>query len=184
MMTSNSKPDIFIGVDPGGTVKGNGVAVWLHHFIEGNRMNPFDLMDLIIKYQQKYTVIVALEDISSKGTWSATKATNDKTRRAAASRIGQPKYAQIVVEQLCERLGVRVVKYKPSSKWKGKTNKPNLRGQERIKEKLRCKLEVAEFVTKSKFTGRTNDDVRSAAYFAFKCENETKYIKGKNKNAK
>lgn len=71
-----------------------------------------------------------------------------KVQQSLARRLGICQQSQVEIERLAESMGVPVVHHKISKKWKDQSGK-------------------AEFERLTGWTGRSNEDTRSAAYFGF-----------------
>lgn len=139
--------DYVIGIDPGAT-KGHGVATYEDGvLIDLSMMNLMQLMEHLNHLGN--VPVVHIEDLmSQKGNWH-TKNQGQQASAKTGEHLGYCKWAQVEVERLCEYLGIKVVKHRVSRQWKcTKVGRP-------IFEKA------------TGWTGNSNEDKRSAAYFGF-----------------
>ena len=144
---------ITFGIDPDS--KKHGVSIYKDGKLVDLIMNDtIELMCTIKMWQESIDfnskIILHIEDVNgvSAAFMARDKKTNINVKLKMAQQIGQCKQAQIEVERLCDFLGVEVVKHKISKMWKNQDGK-----------------KVFERVTG--WTGRSNEDSRSAAYFGW-----------------
>jgi hypothetical protein len=136
--------NIVIGIDPDS--KAHGVAV----YADGELV---DLRCMTLLEVMEYTEwggleVVHIENVcgTSASFMARDKKSNQNVKLKMAQHIGQCKQAQIELERLFEHLGIKVVKHKISKMWK--------------KDKKQFELVTG-------WTGRSNEDTRSAAYFGW-----------------
>lgn len=139
---------IIIGIDPDSSK--HGVAVYrdgkLDHL--GSRQ-LFGLFDLIKMLKGEGRVQIHIEDVCAiNATFSKQFVKNRRAETTISRSVGMCQQAQAEVERMAEYLGVPVVKHPISSKWKdAATGKPIL--------------------AKLGWSGQSNEDTRSAAYFGY-----------------
>lgn len=94
-------------------------------------------------------LIVSMEDVmSNTSTFRAGRAKNKAVSSKMGHAIGRLYQSQKVLIEMLDDLGVRYVTYPPSSYWKSQSGK-------------------RQFEKITGWTGRSNEDTRSAAYFGF-----------------
>ena len=143
-----------IGIDPDS--KKHGVAIY-----EDGRRDRLDMMDLmqLMTYIQNLNermpfgewIDVHIEDVASQNFMYQKHRTNSrKIDESITRRVGMCQQAQIEVERMIDHLigGSHITKHRPSKSWKDKNGK-------------------AQFEKVTGWTGRSNEDTRSAAYFGF-----------------
>lgn len=142
-----------LGIDPDS--KKHGVAIYKDGVLDDLLMNNLmNLMDTIVTIQGLIdfdsSIVVHIEDVNgvSASFMARDKKSNINVRLKMAQQIGGCKQAQLEVERLCEYLNVPVVKHKISKQWKNQDGK-------QMFERL------------TGWTGRSNEDSRSAAYFGY-----------------
>ena len=147
---------VIIGIDPDATA--HGVAVYIDGKLEKlallNLMEVYGLLESDYFSDLDYSFFEChIEDVNAV---SAAFGARDKKRDGGihvklkmAQDIGQCKQAQIEVERMCEHLGIKVVKHKISNQWKSPRE-----GKK-------------QFEQVTGWTGRSNEDKRSAAYFGW-----------------
>jgi len=136
-----------IGIDPDSNR--HGVAeYWDGELVNLHSMRLMDLRDLLEDIKPRNEIEIHIEDVcAKKATWHA----KDKTaavKATADQRVGMCKQAQREVEYLAEYLGIKIVKHTISKRWKSQREK-------------------TQFEKVTGWTGRSNEDTRSAAYFGF-----------------
>ena len=134
-----------IGCDP--DVDGKGFAIY-----EGKVLIKFETLSLIQLYGfiedlrcHYFTEHIELhiEDLhSNKGCWTGGGS-------GGARKVGRCEQMQLEVERVFEHFGIKIVRYKVSSKWK------------------KGPAELNQFQKLTGWTTRTNEDKRSAAYFGY-----------------
>ena len=140
--------NIVLGCDPDS--KAHGVAV----YIDGKliELRSFSLMEL-----QRYieedcrgsgSIEIHIEDVCGVSAAFRARDTNARIsiQLKMAQHIGMCKQAQVEVERMAESNGVKVTKYKISKMWK--------------KDK-------AQFEKVTGWSGRSNEDTRSASWFGY-----------------
>ena len=137
-----------IGIDPGST-KGHGVSTYKNgELIELRMCNLIQLMQYLQGFNPD-EVAIHLEDVySSKGAYRVSPKDSKASAAAKGRSIGRCDWAQVEVERLCEHFGIKLVKHRISKCWKDKNGK-------------------AQFEKVTSWTGRSNEDTRSAAYFGW-----------------
>lgn len=137
---------IIIGIDPDS--KSHGFAAY-----SGGKLQILECKTLleIIEFTKQFFVSdieVHIEDVNgvSAAFMARDKKANIHIKLKMAQSIGMCKQSQIELERLFESKGIKVVKHKISKMWK--------------KDK-------AQFEKITGWTGRSNEDTRSAAYFGF-----------------
>ncbi len=143
--------NITVGCDPDS--KAHGVAIYVNGSLK--ELHTIPLIKLMGKLHELQgnidaNITMHIEDVNgvSAAFMGRDKKSNINVKLKMAQQIGQCKQAQIEVERLCEHLGIEVVKHKISKQWKDANGK-----------------KVFERVTG--WTGRSNEDSRSAAYFGY-----------------
>ncbi len=141
---------IIIGVDPDS--KAHGVAVYK----DGNLKGLYSLSMVALcncirtEKERNSSIELHIEDVNavSAAFNARDKRTNIHVKLKMAQHIGMCKQAQIEVERWCEHYDVKVVKHPISKMWKNQTGKK-------------------QFESVTGWTGRSNEDSRSGAYFGF-----------------
>ena len=141
-----------IGIDPDSSK--HGVAIYKDSVLEDLLMNDLmSLMDNIVTIRGRIdfyaTIEVHIENVCGQNAAFAKKGVANSRAGTAVNRsVGKCQQAQLEVERLCEYLGVPVVKHGISKQWKDANGK-----------------KVFERVTG--WTGRSNEDSRSAAFMGY-----------------
>ncbi|GAL18549.1 hypothetical protein JCM19235_1972 [Vibrio maritimus] len=137
-----------IGVDP------DSAGVPMARYLNGKLMNLatvplIDFYKLLLEIQEAGDhVEIHIENVCASNAVFSDKETDNKRKRSAIGvSIGRCQQAQIEVERMAEGIGVPVYRHKQSSAWK------DGRGA------------TALFKAATGWTGRSNPDTRSAAYF-------------------
>jgi len=140
---------IVIGIDPDS--KAHGVAVYQDG--ELTSLANMDFMQIFRGLVRPYgsspeNYEIHIEDVNgvSAAFNARDKKTNINVKLKMAQHIGMCKQSQIELERLFEYYGVKVVKHKISKMWK--------------KDK-------SQFEKITGWSGRSNEDTRSAAYFGW-----------------
>jgi len=138
-----------IGIDPDS--KAHGVAYYTNGKLEA--LAPLSLIELMTELEHSYedeyeSVTVHMEDVCAnsavfRGGHSV------RVQQSLARRLGMCQQSQVELERLFAYYGIKVVKHKISKKWKD------------------AKSGKAEFERLTGWTGRSNEDTRSAAWFGF-----------------
>jgi len=141
---------IIIGVDPDSSK--HGVAVYYDGKLEElDSLTLMDLHQLIddnlidIANDLNFDIEVHIEDVCANNAVFRTGG-NAKVNMSIARRLGMVQQSQTEVERLIDTWDIKLVKHKISKMWK--------------KDK-------AQFEKITGWTGRSNEDTRSAAYFGF-----------------
>tara|TARA_R100000963_G_C4562870_1_gene51003 strand:+ start:53 stop:493 length:441 start_codon:yes stop_codon:yes gene_type:complete len=139
---------IIIGIDPDS--KAHGVAIYSGKDLLTLKSMP--LMELISELRHyalgDYDLTVNIEDVSgvSAAFNARDRETNINVKLKMAQHIGMCKQSQAELERVCEWYKIKVVKHKISKTWK--------------KDKV-------QFEKITGWSGRSNEDTRSAAYFGW-----------------
>lgn len=137
---------IIIGCDP----DSNKSGIAMYHCGELKYLECMPLVAIYRMFAQRDTDRVAfgyecelhIEDLhSNKGFWH-------KGGSGAARKVGRCEQVQVEIERMAEHFGIKVVRHKVSKKWKDQAGKK-------------------EFERNTGWTGRSNEDTRSAAWFGF-----------------
>ena len=145
---------LIIGCDP--DVDGKGFAIY-----EGNvltALRAFTLIELIPFFRDDcgYEIELHIEDVaansSSQFNWvklpQKDKRKQDAINAKISEKVGRCKQAQLEVEKIAEHFDIKIVRHKVSKKWK------DVAGRK-------------EFERLTGWTGRSNPDTRSAAWFGY-----------------
>lgn len=144
---------IIIGIDPDSDK--HGVAIYRNGKLEDLLMNDLmNLMDTLTTTQlrecESTSIVVHIENVCGNNTSSFNQ--SSKFSRGVNSKIsekvGMCKQAQKEVEKLCKHLGIEVVHHRVSKQWKSGPSK-------------------SVFKSVTGWTGKSNEDNRSAAYFGW-----------------
>lgn len=143
-----------IGIDPDS--KKHGMALYAFgELVRLESMRLVDVMQMIeadFNREEMNLIEVHIEDVNRvSAAFGARdkKRDNIHIRLKMAQHIGQCKQAQLEVERLFEFYQIPVFKHKLSKKWKN------------------AQSGKAEFERLTGWSGRSNEDTRSAAYFGF-----------------
>ena len=131
---------IILGIDPDS--KAHGVAVYIDGVLTGLKSMP--LMEIMEFMEGLSDITVHIEDVCANNA-----VFNPKSKAEAKARgrtLGMCQQAQIELQRFFEHAGVKVVKHKISKVWK--------------KDK-------AQFERVTGWSGRSNEDTRSAAFFGY-----------------
>lgn len=139
---------IIIGIDPDS--KKHGVAIY-----RGEKLSLlcslqlFDLYELTTELQAEDKVQIHIEDVCAiNATFNKQFVKNRRAETTVSRSLGMCQQSQAELERMAEYLGVEVVKHPISSKWKDAST-----GNAILK--------------KLGWTGKSNEDTRSAAYFGY-----------------
>lgn len=134
-----------IGVDP--DVDKHGVAIYSNGKLsELLNLNTLELYDLIKPMVGAADIVLHVENVKGiKAVWH-NKGGNKKSFGGTSQNVGKNKHAQTCIEQLAAHLDIPIKLYKPCSHWKDTSQK-------------------ALFERATGWTGSSNKDNRSAAYF-------------------
>jgi hypothetical protein len=133
--------NIIIGIDPDS--KAHGVAIYVNGDLA--ELHNLTLVEMLKYIPITENTIIHMEDVCANNGIFRT-GNNKKIQMSIARRLGMVQQSQAELERLFKYHEIKVVKHKISKKWK--------------KEK-------AEFEKVTGWTGRSNEDTRSAAYFGF-----------------
>ena len=141
---------IIIGIDPDS--KAHGVAVYVDGKLTILKSLTLEQILFLIHTEPKpminQDIEFHIEDVNgvSAAFNARDKRTNINVKLKMAQHIGMCKQSQIELERFLHHYGIKVVKHKISKIWK--------------KDK-------AQFEKVTGWTGRSNEDTRSAAYFGW-----------------
>lgn len=138
---------IIIGVDPDS--KAHGVAVY-----EGGKLLTLKCMDLFeflmlidVGGSKAKTITVHIENVCGmNAVFRQRQSKNASVSMKMSNSVGKCQQSQIELERICKHLNIKVVQHKISKIWK--------------KDK-------AQFEKVTGWTGKSNEDTRSAAYFGW-----------------
>ena len=143
---------LIIGCDP--DVDGKGFAFYndgkLEDLVEMSIIYFYEFLKKINSERNSWKVELHIEDLNGNKSSSF----NHRSRQSKAVQnkisesVGRCKQMQLEVEKIAEHFDIKIVRHKVSSKWKDAAGKK-------------------EFERVTGWTGRSNEDTRSAAYFGF-----------------
>ncbi len=135
-----------IGIDPDS--KAHGVALYVNgKLFSLGSMDLITVMSLAEGYVNR-NVTVHMEDVCANSA-VFRGGHGVRVQQSLARRLGMCQQSQVELERLFDHCEIKVVKHKISKKWKD------------------AKAGKAEFERLTGWTGRSNEDTRSAAYFGF-----------------
>lgn len=139
---------IIIGIDPDS--KSHGVAVYRNGKLDLLcSLQLFGLFDMINTLKREWMVEIHIEDVCAiNATFSKQFVKNRRAETTVSRSVGMCQQAQTEIERMAEYLGVPVVKHPISSKWKDAA----------MGNQIMAKLG---------WSGKSNEDTRSAAYFGY-----------------
>ncbi|MGB0943121.1 MAG: hypothetical protein ACPGUE_11995 [Marinomonas sp.] len=143
---------IVIGIDP--DAKAHGVSVYYGERLDSlNSMtlmeiyNFIDLDLLTLVTETGWDIEAHIEDVCAmNAVFKQRQTKNNAVNMKMSNSVGKCQQSQIELERLFEYYGIKVAKHKISKMWK--------------KDK-------AQFEKITGWTGRSNEDTRSAAYFGY-----------------
>ena len=140
------EPKVIIGIDPDS--EAHGIAIYKNGILVVLTCGDLSEFMKILRHYYNHAE-VHIEDVN--GVSAAFMARDKKgvtlsVKLKMAQHIGMCKQAQIELERMCEREGVKVVKHKISKVWK--------------KDK-------AQFQKATGWVKQSNEDSRSAAWFGY-----------------
>ena len=139
-----------IGIDPDSNK--HGVALYVDGHIDGlYLMNLMELQDFLIDgfEGELEGLTIHIEDVASQNfMYSKHRTGKGAVDESIMWCVGMCQQAQLEVERMCKNLEVNITKHKPSKKWKSQAEK-------------------TQFKKVTGWTGRSNEDTRSAAYFGY-----------------
>lgn len=141
---------IIIGCDPDSTA--SGVAIYDGKYIKLESYNVFEfytLMHSVFLSKNHHAVELHLENVkANKAVWHSAKE-NRAAYGMTCQKVGQCKQVQTEIERIAKHFDIKVIHHKVSKQWKdSKTGKAALKDI-------------------FGYTGQSNEDTRSAAYFAY-----------------
>jgi len=145
--------EIIIGIDPDSDK--HGVAFYINGCLDS--LESWCLMDFVEYFNSAFSIGVDVNDIEvhienvceKKQTFTKKWVKNQKANQGVARCVGKCQQSQIELERVFEFYNVPVVQHKISKNWKdSKTGKVNLEKN-------------------TGWTGNSNEDTRSAAWFGY-----------------
>lgn len=134
---------IIIGIDPDS--KAHGVAIYCDgKLIELDTMVIMDFIETFNKWHST-DITIHIEDVCANNAVFRT-GDNKSVQQSIARRLGMVQQSQVELERVFAQYKIKVVKHKISKMWK--------------KDK-------AQFEKVTGWSGRSNEDTRSAAYFGW-----------------
>jgi hypothetical protein len=136
---------IIIGIDPDS--KAHGVAVYIDGKID--KLECSTLVGIVgfIEFYANHIIEFHIEDVNAmNAVFRQRQGSNQNINMKMSNSVGKCQQAQIELERFITRYGCKIVKHKISKMWK--------------KDK-------AQFEKVTGWTGRSNEDTRSAAYFGY-----------------
>lgn len=144
-----------VGIDPDSDE--HGVALYKDgHLVELKNLSLLGVYYLLTDLCCQGSVLVSMEDNDSiSAIYSGRIKSKDNAAVAAkkAQHVGMCKQAQREIERVCSRLDIRLLKQKPSKRWKSQYEKPL-------------------FTKTTGWLNRSNEDTRSAAYMGYLAMNK------------
>ena len=143
---------IIIGIDP--DTKASGLAVYikgnLHQLSSMPLIDIYDWLDINTPRKGYSDIEIHIEDVNgiSSNAFSIKSRDPIGVKLKKAEHVGKCKQVQIEIERIAEHFGIKVVKHRVSSSWKDQAGKQ-------------------AFGKITGWTGRSNEDARSAAYFGY-----------------
>ena len=138
---------IIIGIDPDS--KAHGVAVYKNgKLIKLESMALPQFYNFLMMECGTDDVQVHIEDVQAKKAVWHNKKGSQAAYGMTCQRVGMCKQAQSELERVCEYFVVKVVRHKISKTWKDQAGKK-------------------QFEKVTGWSGRSNEDTRSAAYFGW-----------------
>lgn len=133
-----------VGIDPDGDK--HGVAIYLNgKLVKLAMMNAVQIVNQIILPYKDQDLLFAIENVNTTNKIFDKHLTkNSKVDMEIARKVGRNQQAQLELEMWLDFYQVKYKRYKPSSEWKKTENL---------------------FKRITGWTGRSNEDKRSAAYF-------------------
>jgi len=141
--------NITMGVDPDS--KAHGVAIYNPNgkLARLECMTLLQVLDFVKTAKVDYCVTVHMEDVCAmNAVFRQRQGKNQGVNMAMSNSIGKCQQAQVELERVFESLDVKVVKHKISKMWKDQPGKK-------------------QFEKVTGWTGRSNEDTRSSAYFGW-----------------
>jgi len=137
-----------IGVDPDSD--GHGVAIYLNGALDKlERLYLLDIIAMVKGNKDRFDMEFHIEDVCAQNAAFTKKGIKNAKAATAINRsIGKCQQSQIELERILEHYGVKVVKHRISKMWKDTNGKK-------------------QFKLATGWTGRSNEDTRSAAYFGW-----------------
>jgi hypothetical protein len=141
-----------IGIDPDSA--GNGAALYTDGkltLLKNLSAAALTLLCIELQAKGENRVRLHMEDVKATSAVFKSRFTKGETLESKlmkAQNLGMCKQAQTEIEMMAEMLGIEVFTYQISKRWK-------------------CQQEKTTFQRATGWTGRSNEDTRSAAYFGF-----------------
>lgn len=138
---------IIIGVDPDSDK--SGIAVYM-----GSKLTRCESMSLVniykmMKIQAQAKPVLHIENVCGQNAAFVKPGTKNAKAATAINRsVGKCQQVQIEIERIAEHFGIPVVRHPISKRWKSQAGKK-------------------EFERVTGWTGRSNEDSRSAAWFGY-----------------
>jgi Holliday junction resolvasome RuvABC endonuclease subunit len=153
---------VIVGIDPDSNK--SGIAVMRSGVLcELLNLNVIQLYDWL-KTNEKISIknneiVIAMENPkgSSSSAYKHKYGMNSAVKAKISEKVGMVKQAQTSIEQMADALKIPIVLYKNSSMWKDAAGKKS-------------------FEALTGWTARSNEDTRSAAYFAYLQSKTVKHI--------
>ena len=143
--------NIIIGCDP--DVDGKGYAIYENGVLKS--LEAFCLIDLFnfideTSLSYKKPVELHIEDLcaNKSSAFSHRRVDPPAVKYKKSESVGRCKQVQLEVEKIAEHFNIKIVRHKVSKKWKDAAGRK-------------------EFERITGWTGRSNPDTRSAAYFGY-----------------
>ncbi len=139
---------LIIGCDPDS--KASGIAIYLDGKLKA--LDCKDILKVFAEFKhisnQYKNAELHIEDLKaiSSSAFNHKKGQSQKVKNKISENVGMCKQAQSDVELIAEYFDIKIVRHEVSKMWK--------------KDKK-------QFELVTKWTGRSNEDTRSAAYFGF-----------------
>lgn len=139
---------MIVGIDPDSD--GHGVAIYINGKLDSlQKMYLLDIINLVSGNQGRFEFEFHIEDVCAQNAAFAKKGVKNAKAATAINRsVGKCQQAQIELERVLEHYGAAVVKHRISKMWKDANGKK-------------------QFQLATNWTGRSNEDTRSAAYFGW-----------------
>ena len=141
-----------IGIDPDSGDTGHGLSIYTEGLLTELMMAPtVYIVKEIFEKWDKETYIVSIENVLASNAIYAKNKFRAKGRDKVAEnimlKVGRCQCAQLELVRWAEYYGITYVLQRPSSNWKDSKS--------------------TTFAQKTGWTGRSNADTRSAAYFGY-----------------
>jgi hypothetical protein len=139
---------VIMGIDPDSNK--HGIAIYRDGVLtELLNMNTIQLYKHITTMMKKDDIVIHMENPkATKGVFRQRTGNGVGQDLMIAQKIGMVKQAQTSIEQMADELGIKFAHHRNSKCWK--------KGNDKV---------LFERITK--WTGRSNEETRSAAYFGW-----------------